>query len=364
MTTTDKPRVLLLSAYDAGSHQRWRQQLVASQPAFDWHCLTLPPRHFRWRIRGNPLSWLDEPLLQARWDLLVVTSMVDLATLRGLVPSLAVTPALLYMHENQFSYPVSSGQHASLDPQMVNLYAALSADRVLFNSDWNRVSFLQGVQALLDRLPDALPSGVVELLTGKSSVLPVPIDDRHFRAREQPFDAGNPHLLWNHRWEYDKAPERLLSLLDRLAERGQSFRLSVVGEQFRRQPEAMASLQTRFADQIEHWGYLPSDDYESLLGSADLVISTALHDFQGLAMLEAMAGGCLALAPDRLAYPEYVPASQCYTSRPDDAQAEADHAVAVLMALLPEPPEPARPDQWRLSALQPHYQQQLESLLR
>lgn len=361
---TNKPRILLLSAYDADSHQRWRQQLVASQPSFDWHCLTLPPRHFRWRVRGNPLSWFNEPLLQGHWDLLVVTSMVDLATLRGLFPALAGIPALLYMHENQFAYPVSARQHGSIDPQMVNLYAALSADRVLFNSDWNRISFLRGVQALLDTLPDAVPSGLVEQLGGKSSVLPVPIDDRHYRSRERAFNASNPHLLWNHRWEYDKAPERLLYLLDRLAEQGQSFRLSVVGEQFRRRPEAMASLQKRFADQIEHWGYLASDVYHNLLGSADLVISTALHDFQGLSMLEAMAGGCLALAPDRLAYPEYIPAGQCYTSRPDDALAEADEAAAVLMTLLCEPPAPARPDQWRLSVLQPHYQQQLESLLR
>jgi hypothetical protein len=64
MTTTAKPRILILSGYDAGSHRRWREQLVASQPEFEWRSLFLAPRFFRWRIRGNALSWLDEPLLR------------------------------------------------------------------------------------------------------------------------------------------------------------------------------------------------------------------------------------------------------------------------------------------------------------
>src|SRR5690606_16267725 len=95
------PRVLLLSAYDAASHRRWRQQLESMVPEYHWQTLTLAPRFFQWRIRGNPVSWFDEPCLQQPWDLVIATSMVDLATLRGLNPSLAKVPCLLYMHENQ-----------------------------------------------------------------------------------------------------------------------------------------------------------------------------------------------------------------------------------------------------------------------
>ena len=78
-------RVLLLSAYDAESHRRWRKGLVKHLPDFDWTVLTLPPRFFSWRIRGNPLSWafLERKTLEKEYDCLLATSMVDLAVLRG-----------------------------------------------------------------------------------------------------------------------------------------------------------------------------------------------------------------------------------------------------------------------------------------
>ncbi|MFL1483475.1 DUF3524 domain-containing protein [Marinobacter sp. LN3S78] len=359
----DPKRILLLSGYDAGSHRRWREQLMTALPDCDWHTLALPPRFFRWRIRGNPLSWLGEPLLQESWDLIIATSMVDLATLRGLNPDLARTPVLLYMHENQFAYPDSGRQHSSAEPAMVNLYSALAADRVLFNSAWNRDSFLDGAYRFIDRMPDRLPPDMTNSIREKSHVLPVPIEDRLFVPRPSPPDLDCPHLLWNHRWEYDKGPERLLYLLRELKRRQQPFRLSVVGEQFRRQPPAFDRIQEEFGEYLVHWGFQDRrEDYDRLLASADVVVSTATHDFQGLAMLEAMASGCLALAPHRLAYPEYVPASQCYPSREDDVAAEAAGAADCLQTLLHQRPRAVSPDGWRLSRLVLEYRRHINEM--
>ena len=245
-----KPRILLLSAYDAGSHRRWREQLVLSQPEFEWHVLALSPRFFRWRIRGNALTWLNEPLLKERWDLLLVTSMVDLASVRGFHPNLAHTPALLYMHENQFAYPASDGQHNSIDPQMVNLYSAIAAKAILFNSDWNRRSFLEGIQQLFRRLPDGIPEGTLELIAAKSRVLPVPIDNHVFLSEaerqnpkagehlwcngQKPGSGASPlRIVWAARWEYDKGPDRLLAILQELERRAVNFQVCVLGESFR-----------------------------------------------------------------------------------------------------------------------------------
>ena len=92
-------RVLLLSAYAAQSHRYWRQGLTRMFPDWQWTVLELPPRHFSWRVRGNPLHWslAERERLTEPQDLLIATSMVDLATLRGLVPALSRIPSLLYL---------------------------------------------------------------------------------------------------------------------------------------------------------------------------------------------------------------------------------------------------------------------------
>ena len=88
-----RKRILLLSAYRADSHAAWADWLTSTFDAFDWRLLELPGRHFRWRIRGNPISWLDE-LATTEAEAVIATSMVDLATLRGLQPHLAALPTL------------------------------------------------------------------------------------------------------------------------------------------------------------------------------------------------------------------------------------------------------------------------------
>ncbi|MBI47709.1 MAG: glycosyl transferase family 1 [Marinobacter sp.] len=366
MTTSGTtPRILLLSGYDAASHRRWREQLSAMFPRYEWQFLALPPRFFRWRIRGNPLSWLNESLLQEHWDLIIATSMVDLATLRGLHPRVAHTPCLLYMHENQFAFPVSSGQNASADPQMVNLYSALSADCVVFNSGWNRDSFLAGADSFLKKLPDAVPEGLIETLRDKSRVIPVPIEARLFVDRRPLMNRACPHLLWNHRWEYDKGPDRLLKFLQALDQRSMPFRLSVVGERFRSYPKAFDRIREQFGPCIEHWGFLESrEDYDHLLRQADIVISTALHDFQGLSMLEAMASGCVPLAPDRLAYREYVPELCRYDSHEQDAEREAEAAADSLEAMLEKGASACPPEGWRASRLAGDYQFLFQHLIK
>ena len=54
------------------------------------------------------------------------------------------------------------------------------------------------------------------------------------------------------------------------------------------------------------------------------------NGFQGLAILEGMALGCLPLVPDRLAYPEYVAREFRYRSTPDNLLAECEQVVSRL----------------------------------
>jgi len=232
---------------------------------------------------------------------------------------------------------------------MVSLYAALAADRVLFNSEYNRQSFLQGVQAFLDRMPDAVPSGVVEQLAGNSGTLPVPLEAHWFAVQGEADRNDKPFtVVWNHRWEYDKAPERLFGAMRQLQQAGADFRLHVVGQQFRRQPAVFAEMYPLLKDHIGAWGMVESESgYRCLLQQSHVALSSALHEFQGLALLEATACGCIPLAPDRLAYPEFVPAAFRYPSFPGDPARESDAIATRLLALyashqrgdLPGPPD-------------------------
>lgn len=302
-------KVLLLSAYDADSHKRWRQGLVAAIPDWDWTVLTLPPRYFSWRIRGNSLSWArgdTRETLRQSWDLIVATSMTDLSALRGLVPELAQVPTAVYFHENQFDYPRSGAAHQSVEPQLLNIYTALCGDLLLFNSEYNRNTLLEGAAALLRKLPDQVPKGICTEILEKSRVLPVPLEGAVYQVPAE--KSQHPTFLWNHRWEYDKGPDILLAALRQFGRQQIPFTLHVVGQQFRKQPAEFAHIHTLLVELggLGAWGYQSSlSDYRKLLGQSHGAISTARHDFQGLAVLEAAAAGCKPLVPDHLAYPEW-----------------------------------------------------------
>lgn len=325
MTDQTCLRVLLLSAYDAVSHRYWREGMVDTFPEYQWEVQTLPPRYFNWRIRGNSLTWAfsQQEVLNQAYDLVIATSMTDLATLRGLVPSLARCPTLLYFHENQFAYPQNDQAHGGLEARMVTLYSALAADHVLFNSDYNRETYIAGVETLLKKLPDGVPPDVVSTILNKSAVLAVPLRKRNIQMRDKKSDTGCFTILWNHRWEYDKAPDRFFAALVKLKEAGINFRVNVVGQQFRQQPDVFEQHYALLKDHINAWGMVEQGRYETVLQESHVVVSTALHDFQGLAVLEAVAAGCVAAVPDRLAYQEYVDTDQRYASFLNDPAQES-----------------------------------------
>jgi glycosyltransferase involved in cell wall biosynthesis len=336
-------KILLLSAYAAQSHVQWQRGLRAMLPEFEWQVLELPPRHFSWRVRGNALYWAlqERELLNGGYDLVLATSMVDLATLRGLVPTLCTTPAILYFHENQFDYPRQQRQHSLLEAQMVSLYSALAADSLLFNSNYNRESFLDGCEKLLGRLPDKVPPGVVALLREKSAILPVAID-RDLLAKASPAWPGTAsgapgkplRIVWCGRFEYDKGAQGLLPVLQQLERQQCEYELALVGQQFRNLPPVFADIQREFPHRLVHCGYLEeAGDYHALLRGADVVLSTSLHEFQGLAVLEAVAAGCIPAVPDRLAYRDMYPDEYRYPSLPGNPLSEARGAAQLLLRL-------------------------------
>ncbi|MBU1297343.1 MAG: glycosyltransferase, partial [Gammaproteobacteria bacterium] len=112
-------------------------------------------------------------------------------------------------------------------------------------------------------------------------------------------------LVWSARWEFDKGPDRLLAILEELEHRKLDYEIAILGEQFRSTPKEFNQIQAQFSHRISQFGFAPSRaDYLRFLSSSDIVLSTALHEFQGLAVLEAVTLGCVPVLPNRQVYPE------------------------------------------------------------
>ncbi len=330
-------RLLALDPYHGGSHAAfmdgWR-----GHSRHRWTLLTLEPRHWRWRMRHAALTLARELRRRItggeRWDALVCTDMLDLATLRGLAPApIAALPAVVYFHENQLTYPVREAHERDLHFAYTNATTALAADACWFNSRYHLKAFTGALEGWLARMPDHGHPEIAAEIRAKAAVLPPGIDPFPPRPPRPP---GPLRLLWAARWEYDKGGDELLAALDRAATAGVDFRLAVVGQAFTDHPACFDEIRRRFGDRIDRWGYQPTRAaYRACLTWADVVISTAHHEFFGIAVAEAVGAGCYPLLPNRLAYPERYGGGSpplLYDGTPAGLAAAIEQAAARLAA--------------------------------
>ena len=318
-------QIALISPYHGGSHQAWAAG-YRQHSRFAMELLTLPARFWKWRMHGGAVT-LSRRFLEAGMqpDLLLATDMLDLTTFLALTRRFTANiPSVLYMHENQLTYPLpEDGPTGPMRRQLgerdrhyafINYASMMSADHILFNSDYHLDSFYTALPNFLKHFPEYNELGSVNQLRQKSAVLAVGIDlQRLDEAREQldkqEINQEPPLILWNQRWEYDKNPEDFFSALFKLADEGIPFRLALCGQQYGKQPPVFTSGQQRLLDHIVHSGYATPQTYARLLWQADITVSTAYHEFFGISILETIYAYTFPILPNRLSYPELLPHS-------------------------------------------------------
>lgn len=300
-------RILALEPFYTGSHRAFLDGWV-QHSRHEFTCLTLPGRLWKWRMRHAAYSFAEMIAAvssEARqWDVVFASSMLNLAEFRGLVsPDVARLPAVLYFHENQLTYPVREERERDLHFAFTNLMSVMAADAVWFNSAFHRREFRHALHGFMERMPDFIPKGALIELDAKSSVQH-PGHGLAWRSIVES-SVGPMRIAWVSRWEHDKNPDLFFHALFALHEAGIPFELTVLGEAYREKPEIFETARRVLRDEIVHWGYVEAhSDFAAHLYSSDVVVSTAYHEFFGIAVVEAMAAGCYPLLPNRLAYPE------------------------------------------------------------
>lgn len=311
-------RILLVEPWFDGSHRAWAEGYQRSSRN-EVGVVGLPGQLWRWRLRGGALplaeqitDWIDQ---HGQPDLLLISGMVDVAELLGLArrnlsPGVGV---VIYQHESQLVYPVAEGNfdHGAA---LRNWMSWCAADLVLFNSYHHLRAVTGALPGFVRSLPDESHQPAVESVLSKFEVFPVGVDlspiptggNRVGRAgRDEP-----PVILWPHRWERDKDPAAFLTALHKVRDAGLDFRLILAGQDPPSGSAVAAEERLRaedeFADQILASGDFDRETYLQHLARADLVVSCARHEFFGVAVVEAVAAGCIPLLPDALSYPELI----------------------------------------------------------
>lgn len=305
--------ILLLEPYFTGSHRSWAEGLQ-SNSQHHVEILSMKGQFWKWRMHGGAVTLANQfNNSNFQPDLILATTMLDLTTFLALTREKSKNiPTAIYFHENQLSYPWSPTDRDVVENRnkhygFINYASALTADHVLFNSNYHRSSFLKESKNLLKHFPDHNELNSITTIENKSEVLHLGLDLSRFDHYKTSHD-GPPLILWNHRWEYDKNPEDFFHTIFQLKDEGIEFQLAVLGENFKSTPTIFDEAQYKLADNIVHYGFCESfEDYAQWLWKADILPVTNIQDFFGISIMEAIYCNTYPLLPNRLTYPELLP---------------------------------------------------------
>lgn len=324
-------KFLFLEPFYGGSHRAFADGLIANS-AHDIRLLGMPARFWKWRMRGAALHFLKKMGPKPDCSGIIASSLMSIADLKALMGP-GCPPILVYFHENQLTYPLAPGEKMDYQYGFTNITSALAADRILFNSQTHFDAFFSMLPRFIGMMPEYTPLWAVEKIRRKSSVLHPGCRLAH-SLPEPAGEAGRaPLIVWNHRWEFDKKPEVFFDAMITLKEEGFAFELAILGERFRQAPGVFGEAAGALKDRIVQFGYASTiEAYHKWLTRGDLVVSTAIQENFGIAVVEAVGFGCFPLLPNRLSYPEIIPRRYHHTTLYDNQAALLDRLREFLSA--------------------------------
>nr|XP_040572361.1 glycosyltransferase-like domain-containing protein 1 [Lepeophtheirus salmonis] len=310
MCSTSK--ILIIEPFYGGSHKQLIQFLESVVPVA--YLATLTPKKWHWRARTGALA-LSQSIPSEKFTHLFASSVLNLAELIALRQDLSSSKKILYFHENQLIYPIQNEHVRDFQYGYNQIISSLCADVILFNSEYNMLSFLDGIDGFLSKQPDYKIKNLKHQLQGKCSVLYFPVNFPSLNVQRE-LTPKSVRIVWPHRWEHDKNPTSFFNVLYRLHDEGHDFKISVLGETYTDVPRIFEEARLKLVDHIVNWGFVSSKDkyYQILINESDVVVSTANHEFFGVAVVEAAYLGCYPLVPNRLVYPELFPKKYLYST--------------------------------------------------
>ncbi|GAB1601070.1 Hypothetical predicted protein [Argonauta hians] len=371
--------IILLEAFYGGSHKQLIDYLALNIPKC--YLFKLSAKKWHWKARTSALYFSEIiPENEDTYRTLFTSSVLNLAELVALRPDLARLHKVIYFHENQLIYPIRKEQNRDFQYGYNQILSCIVADIIIFNSEFNKSSFLENINRFLNIIPDYHPKNIDQKIAPKCRVLyfPLSVQDcvkeslpdnkysvlthgsmmdtfvdkviketgngcknemlqcsqavvkvltqppansldpvNHPNTSQCVLDSLNEancqilHIVWPHRWEHDKDPEKFFHVLNKLHEENLQFEVSVIGQSFSEIPDIFTESKEKLKSHVKNWGFVESKrDYYEILKTADVVVSTANHEFFGVSMLEAVHFGCYPLCPNKLVYPEIFP--ECY----------------------------------------------------
>ncbi len=296
--------VLVLEPWYQGSHRSWVEGwrsnskhtidvVTGSDSGWRRSLVTAPSRF------AEAINETSQPI-----DALVASTPIDLATLLGLLDrSKYRPPTLLYMHESQIGYPAGPKGGQAYRAMITDWNSIMSADKVVVATQFHADLLLEHMPSFADDLVEGFGTKTRSVLEDLH-VVPVGVETSGLHPKVL---SGPIRVLWNHRWSHDKNPGEFVHAMTILAAEGHQFELYALGEVERSGEKSYRRLQAQLPERIRVSGTQTKEIYRQALCSSDLVVSTAQHEFFGLAIAEAIAAGARPVLPDRLAYPEIIP---------------------------------------------------------